>query len=189
MDLIHQFLKKSILIIIDMMKFRKTKNKKGFSLIEVLLYLSILSMLILVITYFWGMILVAQVKSNTVAEVNQQGLFIMDTIIQTIHNADDINSPGAGTAAGTLSLDVYDAGDDPTVFDELSGIIRITEGINSPVDLHNSKIVASGLIFTNLSRTKSEGVIQIEFTLTYSNPEGRNEYDYEKTFYGSASLR
>ena len=71
-----------------------------------------------------------------------------------------------------------------TAFDLSAGTIR-----QNSIALTNSRIVASNLTFTNLSRAGTPGTIRIQFTLTHINPSGRNEYNYNKTFYGSASLR
>jgi type II secretory pathway pseudopilin PulG len=66
---------------------------------------------------------------------------------------------------------------------------RVTEGVGSPVALTNSKVKLSGLTFTNLSRTGTPGIVQISFTLSRFNPSSKNEYDYQKTFTGSAEVQ
>lgn len=52
-------------------------------------------------------------------------------------------------------------------------------------DLVNSQVTISGLTFTS----SSPHSVRIQFTLTAVNPSGRNEYDFSKTFYGSATIR
>ena len=165
------------------------KNNKGFTLIELLLYIGIASVMLLIISVFLSTLLQSRVKNQTIAEVEQQGAQVMQIITQTIRNAEGINSPTQGASASSLSVDVFNTSDDPTVFDLSSGAIRVTEGAGSAVPLLNSRLTASGLNFQNLSRDNTSGVVRVQFTLTHMNIENRNEYDYNKTFYASAGLR
>jgi hypothetical protein len=108
---------------------------------------------------------------------------------QIVRNAESLNAPAQGSSAPSLSLDVIAVGNDPTVFDFSGGTIRISEGAGLPVALTNTRVIASGLVFQNLSLTGTPGTVRIQFTLTHVNPAGRNEYSFAKTFIGSATLR
>lgn len=163
--------------------------QKGFTLIEILLYVGIASTILLVSTMFLQTLLEARIKNTTIAEVEQQGLQVMQYITQTIRNAESVTIPSVGTSASLLTLDVVDVSDDPTLFDLSNGTIRITEGASSPVVLTNSRVIASNLTFENYSRPDTPGVVRISFILTYENLSGRQEHEFEKTFYASASLR
>lgn len=169
--------------------YKIINDKKGFTLIELLLYVGISSTLLLVSSLFMNTLLESRIKNQTIAEVEEQGAFVMNMITQTIRNAESITSPTIGTSANSLNLNVLSAPDDPTVFSISSGAISVTEGGGGSVALTNSKVTASALNFQNFSRAGTPGVIRISFTLTYVNPEGRNEYDFSKTFSSSASLR
>ena len=133
-------------------------------------------MLLLTVSVFLSTLLESRIKNQTVTEVEQQGVQVMQIITQTIRNAEAINSPSLGTTGASLSLDVITGANDPTVFDLASGAIRIAEGAAVPIALINSRIVVSDLTFQNL-------------TLSHQNPNGRNEYEYQKIFPGSAALR
>ena len=154
-------------------------NSNAFTLIELILYIGIASILLVTISSFLFILLESRVKNQTIAEVEQQGIQAMQIV----------NSPTQGTSGSTLSLDVITAGNDPTVFDLSSNTLQITEGSGGAVSITNSRIIVSDLTFRNLSYSNAQGAIKIEFTLTHINPEGRQEYGYSKTFYGSASIR
>lgn len=143
---------------------QKVPTQKGFTLIELLLYVSISALLLLVISLFLQMLLESRIKNQTIAEVEQQGLQVMQIITQAGRNAADINFTNT--------------------FDLSSGVIR-----ENSIALTNSRVTASGLTFQNFSRTNTPGTIRISFTLAHVNPEGRNEYSFTKTFTGSATLR
>lgn len=165
------------------------KKSSGFTLIELLLYVSIIGAAVLSIAGFLSLLMQSRVKNQTISEVEQQGIQVMQIITQTGRNAEAINSPSQGASASSLSLDVVTVANDPTVFDLSSGAIRIKEGVSSAVPLTNSRVTASDLTFQNLSRTGTPGTIRIQFTLTHVNPSVRNEYDFSKTFYETATLR
>lgn len=165
------------------------KSLTGFTLVELLLYLGLAAIMVLVIATFFGTMLEARVQNQVIAEVESQGATVLQRITQTIRNADNITSPAIGASASSLTLDMVPIGIDPTVFNLASGVIRITEGAGSAVALTNSRVTVSALTFRNLSRISTPGTIRIQFTLTYVNPSNRQEYNYARTFYGSASLR
>lgn len=167
----------------------KLKNNKGFTLIELLLYISISSVMLFVVVVFFSFILQSRVKNQTIAEVEQQGLSVMQIITQTIRNSEAVISPAAGLSSSFLTLDVVNVFDDPTVFDLSGGAIRIAEGSSLPIFLNNSRVVVSNLVFSNIPRSDTLDIIRIQFTISYINTAGRNEFDYSKTFYGSAGLR
>lgn len=164
-------------------------KNNGFTLIELLLYVSIIGVMVLSVAGFLSLLMQSRVKNQTISEVEQQGLQVMQMITQTVRNAEAITSPAPGASASSLTLEVITATNDPTIFDLSSGVIRIKEGVNSAVSLTNSRVVASDLTFRNISRASTPGTIRIQFTLTHVNPSGRNEYSYSKTFYDSATLR
>lgn len=58
----------------------------------------------------------ARVKNQTVAEVDRQGVALMDYITQTIRNADSITAPASGATASSLTLAVPTPALSPTIF-------------------------------------------------------------------------
>lgn len=163
--------------------------KKGFTLIELLIYIAILVTFLVTVVMFMHQLLGARVKHQVISEVEQQGLLISQMIGQTIRNAEAITSPTIGTSANSITIDVLDLAKDPTVFDLNGTTIRINEAGSVAIELNTTKVEASSVTFYNISRVDTPGIIKYEFTLTYDNPENSKEYDYSKTFYGSAALR
>lgn len=167
----------------------KNKNSSGFTLVELLISLSVVGILIVGVADFYTTIVQARVKNQTVAEVERQGIFAMRLITQTIRNAENITSPTSGTSAGSLTLDIFESADDPTVIDSSNGRLRITEGTENPVFLTNTLVTLSNLTFSNLTQVSTPGIVRVSFTLTRANQTGTQEYDYAKTFTTSAALR
>ena len=168
---------------------RKHIQQTGFTLIELLLYVSIVGVMIVSVSAFLPLLMQSRVKNQTISEVEQQGVSVMQIATQTIRNSTGIISPGQGVSTSSLSLSASDSAKNPTVFDLSSGVMRITEGSGSPASLTNARVVVSGLTFQNLSRTGTKGTVRIQFTISHVNPEGRQEYNFSKTFYVSSTLR
>jgi len=130
-----------------------------------------------------------RVKNQTISEVEKQGAFVASTIERVARNADSIATPNQGISSGVITFEMRDAGIDPTVFEENSGEISMSEGLDSPISLHNDRVTASSVLFENTSQDNSPGIVTYTFTLTHVGAGVRNEYVYEQTFQGSVSLR
>jgi len=173
-----------------MIKNNKTlKLNRGTTLIEVLLYIVIASILLGVISAFTFVLLSSRVKNQTISEVNSQGVFISEMIERTIRSGEAVNTPLIGTSSETLSVDVLNSSLDPTIFSLSSGVLYVKEGFASNIALSNSKVVISNLIFRNLSIPSTPGSVHFSFNISHVNNAGRNEFSYSKTFAGSASIR
>jgi len=163
---------------------------EGFTILEMLLYVSICSVLLLSLCVFLVFLLESRTKNQSIADVNQQGQQVMQLITQTIRNARTVDAPQVGQTSQTLTLTVNDTLLSPTVFDLESGIIRIQEASGPNILLTNSHVTASSMLFRNISSaSSSDRIVEISFTIDYKNPSGRNEYSFGKTFTGSATLR
>ena len=154
------------------------------------LYVSLCSILLLSLSTFLSFLLESRVRSQSISEVNQQGLQVMSLITQTIRNGRSILTPSIGASASTVSITTTNPLLNPTVFLLSSSTLSIQEAGKPAVALTNSRVQASALLFQNISSSSStEKIIRITFTLDSRNPQGRNEYAFTKTFIGSATLR
>jgi len=95
---------------------RKTPQK-GYTLIELLLYIGILGFLLTAITFFLGPIVDSRVKNQTIAKIDTEGALLMDQITQTIRNATSITTPAAASSGPSLSLVVPTGTLSPSIFD------------------------------------------------------------------------
>jgi prepilin-type N-terminal cleavage/methylation domain-containing protein len=170
-------------------KLQVTNCRRGFTLIEMILYISILSVMILALTSFLYLSYTSRIKATVIAEVEQQGNQTMSLMSQNIRNSSLITIPTAGGSGSSLTLTEYTGALSPTVINQTGNKLQITEGANAAVDLTSNRVVVSGLTFQNLSRASTPGTVRIQFTLTHLNPDNRGEYVYSKTFVTSATLR
>lgn len=168
---------------------KNLKLKKGFSLVETLLYIAIVSTIIIALTSFLSVNQNTASRNQTVNEVEQQGAQVMQLITQTIRNATSVTTPIVGTPSSTLTLVVADGTKSPTIFDLASGAIRIKEGTGTAFNITSNKVTVTALSFTNLKPGTQKDSIKIQFTLSYNNPGARQVFNYSQTFYGTANDR
>ena len=164
-------------------------KQRGYTLIELLLYIAILGILLGALTSFFSVSLTARIKNESIVEVDRQGEFMIDMIARTVRAADSITAPTAGASGSTLTLAMPTAGVNPTIFNMSGTTLQIKEGAGATIPLNSGRVAVTGFTAKNLSRASTPGVIQVSFTVSAVNTTGRNEYDYQKTFTTSASLR
>ncbi len=166
------------------------KNNRGFTLIEMILYVAICSALLLSLSVMFSYLLSSRVKGQAVTEVNQQGSFVMHLLTSTIRNAKSIDVPLMGTSATSLSVTAQSPAISPTLISVSSSTLFIREAGGVSIPLTSSRISVSSLLFENVSSASStDKIIRITYTLSYRSGSGRQEYVYVKTFTGSATLR
>lgn len=170
------------------MKFSFSQH--GMSLIETVLYVALFSILIFSLSAFLvQLVYQTQIKQRSISEVEQQGQRVMRLITQAARNSTAIVTPTFGSTGASLSVGVPDATNSPTLFSVSNGTIQITEGAVDAIDLTSSRVTASGFTIQNVSSSGTAGSVRIQFTLDYNSTSARNEYQYTKTFYGTATLR
>lgn len=162
--------------------------RKGFTLLEVLLYITIFSIIIGSFVTFLIMVFETKVKNQAIRQVSHDGYFVINMINYNIRNAKDFNYPLKGNSSSSVSIQTYTTSTNPTIYYLESGYIYEKKGAASPVKLSSSRVVISNFLLNNISKG-DPGVMTISFDVIHINPEGRNEYNYSNKFYGSASLR
>jgi len=170
---------------------RLSHNKKrGFTLIEVVLYVAIAGMVVFALGFLVKESGETRLRQRIMAEVEQQGLLVSQQISQAIRNAASITTPSAGSTTSSLTLAYEDALKNPTSFDLSADAIRIAEGAGFPTPLTNTRVLVTDFFFHNLSLASTPGSVQFSFTLSYDlSADDAPRFQYSKTFYGAASLR
>lgn len=167
----------------------RAKHQAGYTLIELLLSVVILSVLLTSVVTFFGVATEARVKNQTVTEVNEQGTAAMDYITQTIRNATSISAPAAGGSVATsLTLVVPTGTLSPTIFSLTGATLQVKEGTAAAIALTGNDIQISNLSFKNLTRPDTNGIVQVSFLASHVNPTNRSTFDYQKTFTSSAEV-
>ena len=166
----------------------RRRRQAGYTLIELLLYVAISGMLLTGVVGFFGLVTEARVKNQSISEVDEQGAAAMDYITQTIRNATSISSPVVGATGASLTLVVPTGALSPTIFSLSGTVLQVKEGAAAAIPLTSNEVQVSSLTFHNLTRTGTGGIVQVSFVVTRTNPNNRTEFEYQKTFTGSAEV-
>lgn len=166
----------------------------GYTLIELLLYLAIFSIMISSISFFAVTILAERTRNQAIAEVNYQGEATMALMTQTVRAATAVATPSRGNSNTQLSLTTTVPANNPTVFDSFNdgtvNRLRISEGSPATATkLTNARVTISGLTFANESVTAGTDSIKIQFTLSAQASTTAGEFNYQKTFFSTATRR
>ena len=165
----------------------KKVAQKGFTLVEVLLYLTIIMSVISAMAGFIVFTLATNAKNGVIADIEQQANQVMTLIEEVGQGAVTITSPSIGTTGSTLSFTTPTSS--PAVFTQSTGVITLSEGGGAPIALTNSHVLASGFSVNNLSTVGTSGTVRVQFTLSYVNNSGRNEFSYSNNYTTSVTSR
>lgn len=166
--------------------------KKGFTLIETIVYVAILS--VMATAFLTMSINMMSLKSKGVAqgELSSNLRFISQKINYEIRNSRDISA----TTASSITLTMADSARNPTVFDLSGGDIRMGFGSGgscpstSPCVLNSSMFNISAFTVNNLSSGDSK-TQNIEYTITgnYINNTGRADFAANGSVTDSVEVR
>lgn len=164
----------------------RLKKKTGFTFIELILYISIVTIMLSAMVPFAWNVIGAAAKSNTEQEVFSQARFVSERIKYEVRNATGINS----VAATSISLATAVPATNPTIIDLVGGNIRIKQGAGAVVVLNSPDVVISGLTFTNnTSADNKTKNISYVFTLSANYGSTRQEFVETTTVRSSAEVR
>jgi prepilin-type N-terminal cleavage/methylation domain-containing protein len=169
----------------------KSHNSRGFTLIELILYIALVSIFITgAVLFSWDLIF-GRVKSEVQREVNQNLRLSAQRILFEIRNASSINSLNATD----LCLESADPNRNPTRIYLQDSRLRIAWGGGSGnctgliVDepLTSNKVVVSNLEFINLTSGVESG--NIKFLFTIESLGSRSEWNKSQSYQGAAEIR
>lgn len=160
------------------------KKKKGFTIIELVIYTAIVTVVLLVISSFIIDIMSSKSKAMAIQEVNQNGRFIINKISIEARKAKSIVS----LASNSMTLSYPSSSNEIFSFDTGNKKITMQIGSNPAVDLSTNDVEITSGSFTDLSSRHSKNV-KVSFTVAYKNIGGGNQFDYSKTFETTLELR
>ncbi|MDP2684256.1 MAG: prepilin-type N-terminal cleavage/methylation domain-containing protein [bacterium] len=164
-----------------------TNNNAGFTLIETLIYIAIISIIMTAFVSFAISISNTRNKTYVVQEVQANARFALDTMSRKIREAEAVTSPTTGASANSLLLDMQGVSPDIT-FDVNNGILRMTEGINLPISLTANEVDIDSISFTNFGGSGKRENIKIEMNVSFRD-NGSKAFTYADTYQTSVSIR
>ncbi|MBI3486297.1 hypothetical protein HY025_05170 [Candidatus Daviesbacteria bacterium] len=156
-----------------------TLNSKGFTYIEAILYIAIVTLMMNALVSFAWNIINNNARSSTQQEISSQGRYVSERILYEIRNASDLNAGTStfGTNPGTLSLAETVSANNPTIITVTSGKATIKLGAATAVNLNSNDTTVTNLVFTNNTSADNK-TKNISFTLTLQSNTTSNRADY-----------
>lgn len=162
------------------------KNRTGLTFIEILLYISILSVMVTALIIFVLTIISGGVKNGVQQEVYSQARYISERIKYEIRNASGILS----VSSNSISLSTFDPATNPTIIDLSLGNIRIKQGSSTQVNLNSSLVTIPSLIFISYSSVDNKTKhIKFSFIINSNYNSTRQEYYLSIPIDGGAEIR
>ncbi len=175
------------MIISEKSKVKSEKSEKGFTFIELILYMAIVTIVISSLVPFAIGIIQLGAKSSFQQEVTGSARFVSEKIKSEIRNSTGINS----VSATSISLTNSNAAQNPTVIDLSAGKIRIKKGALTEINLNSNDTNVSSLSFTNYTSLDNK-TKHIGFTFTITDNLSSTSQAYQVspiTMEGSAEVR
>ena len=161
---------------------KKINNKKGFTLIEILLYTAIFAIVAGLTTGILLTVTQVQQRESASAEVTGQLNFVMQRLRQIVSESSNIEIE-AGITTSTLKLRMKDTAKDPTCLSLVSGVIKLAEGpgtnpnecTTTTSDLTSNRVIVDTLNFKKFTQYPGHDTLSLDIQMTYNsqNPKSR----------------
>jgi type II secretory pathway pseudopilin PulG len=165
-------------------------KEKGFSLVEILIYIALIGGTMLTFFSFVNTISNSRNKVYAQEEVQANARMVMTTFRQIIKKANNLNvaSSTFDVHPGILSLEMDDSNVNPTIFLLEDGVLYLKEGNSTSVAITGENIRISNLVFNNLSGSSQKENIKINLGLEFRENEDIY-YDYSTKLETAINLR
>ncbi len=172
-------------------------NKKGFTLIELIIYIAVFVIVITLITGFVFNLIRVQARIKANKEVTENNQRAIETISRHLKHAQGIYLPTSSfdSHPGQISIETSEnkpSGEDLTYsdfyLDENNRLCLKQEGADG-IPLTSEKIKINNLVFNRLIDSANNQSIRIELSAVYDNPSGFAAYKATSTLISTVGLR
>jgi type II secretory pathway pseudopilin PulG len=158
------------------------KKQTGITIIEIILYIGLLSIFMLVLLDIFMGGLNLQFESQATSAVQTDGQFIMARLMSDLKNADSLTTPAAlGASSSTL---VFVSGGVTYTYSLGGGVLSLTRS-GETLALNSLETNITSINFTRLGNAGGKPTIKVDFTIdsktlrSGAKPETRT---YQTTF-------
>jgi len=169
--------------------------KKGFTLIEMLIYIAVLSIIILAVSSFFLWTVRSNTKAKAMRETQDNARRIMEIMTSEIKEAKNIYTPTSifDSHPGQLSLETtkyLPEGETKSYIDFYLCEERLClkKESQNPITLTSDQVKVSNLVFTQIVSGEIPS-IQIDLRIDFKDTTGRPEYQASVNLKSTASLR
>jgi type II secretory pathway pseudopilin PulG len=159
--------------------------QKGFTLIELVIYMGMFSILIGVMSSLFGSIVEVQLESTSTSSVNQDGRYLLSKLLYDVKSV-SANASGSailvpanpGNTTNTLQITLNSI--NYTYSLNANGNLQVVNGSTHATDVLNSYDTSiSGLTFTRVGNGGSNDTVNVAYTITSRTKESSGQQDTE----------
>ena len=155
-------------------KLHSKLNSAGFTLIETIVYICLVSFIVssaLITTY---QILDSQSALKEKIEIEEEMNFLIRKLSWALSGLGTINQPAANTTSTILSINKINYSQNPLVFDLNSDNMRLKRGTAGAIILNSSTVALENLLFEHIaaSSTRPAG-IKVTMAMAFKPPPGQ----------------
>jgi Tfp pilus assembly protein FimT len=163
-------------------------NSKGTSLVELIVYMAMFSILLVMLLQMFTSILNAQLESQTTSDVAMDGRYILTRLTYDLRNSKNILTPSSfGSSGAGNALHLTGNGTDYTYSLSSGNILLTNNSLGSSGQLNSTNTTISSLSFTKVGSVSGGVTIQLLMTL---NSKARKQTGIEtKTFQTTIGTR
>lgn len=173
----------------SIMKKNVITNPRGFTLIEILLYMALSTILVVLMGGIGANVFSGFVKVKAAEELRYNTQFVTEKIRSLASQAESISAPVPGESSSILALRVSDISKDPTIIDVTDGRVTVTEGGGEPQFISGSGVDVSAVDFSNVTQDEGVGSLRVIMQMGLRNPEDRTVYFASSTIYTTINLQ
>jgi len=165
--------------------------KKGFTLVEILIYLGIFFLVITIIISFVFWLVRSNTKLKVMRETLDNANRVMEIIIYETKRAKSIYTPTTGLNQLSLeTINYLPEGEETTYIDFYlcDSALCLKKESQDPVVLTSDSVEITNLVFTRIVSGQAD-CIQIDLSISYKNPADRPEYRASIDLTSTVSLR
>ncbi len=171
------------------MKIPQKKKRRGFTLIEFLLYAGVVSLLLFGVSMLSMNTFAQKGKTEAMTLVEQVGGYTLWRMIHEAQEAVSIEAPIPGATSSLVILRTNSTSTDPTVITLSEQKIVIKQGVLATSSITSEYISASNLLFVNSSASGTPGVLTFSFDMSSGDALSLRENYFSQTFETSVTLR
>ena len=155
------------------------KKQRGFSLVELLVYIGIFTAVSVFLVGIFIIFTRVNIHQTSINEVNDQISFVNNTIQRVIRESSLVSMP-VGTATTTIELRMASSTLDPTRVYLEDNAIYLEEGSFSPISLTDSHVVVDNFLATEYENPGGNSIVQIYMTVSYNT--SNEQAKFKRTF-------
>jgi len=157
-------------------------NHSGLTLIEVIIYITIVSSILTVAVFFAWDIIGGQTKSYVITEINQNSRFILEKIAKDFRQATTLNS----VTESSVSIDLLNGDTVVFNFSMDPDILTYTFNEDDPLLLHSDVVAVTGS-WQDLSTAQS-AIVGLNLNIVYIGNSSQSDWQSDMSTMTSYEL-